>query len=426
MVLPALKLFSELAVQHLGLIAGERVVSGEVDVVREPIFLTASRIERLLGFEIYTGEMERILRALGMEVTPKAPGWQVVPPSCRFDIRIEADLIEELVRIKGYDAIPTNGLKLNELSSLRVEPLHALTSALVDAAYHEVISYSFISEDLHALCFSDAPAIRLKNPLSSELAVMRLSLWPSLVQTALYNQARQQNRAKLYESGLVYLPEMDQRLGTYTQPRMLAGLMTGSAEPLDWTASLREMDFYDLKADVEKLLYRFDDKEAYHFEASVHAMLHPGQSAAIYKGATLIGFLGRMHPQLQLSLELAQPVFLFELYIDHLPSPVLPCFTRFSKFPTIKRSFAFFVARDLPIQDFCHVIKQQLGTQLVDFCLFDVYQGKGVALHEKSVAFSVVLEDIEQTWTDQAIQQVSDDLVALLSQQFNARLRDGS
>lgn len=421
----ALKLFKKLALKHLNLGAGGCVSVGEVEKVvkRLPIFLHAQRIERLLGFNMHTGQIEKILHGLGMSVVAKPQGWHVTPLSSRFDIHIEEDLIEELVRILGYDAIPAAPIRIEGLAQAQAhEPLSTL---LVHAAYHEVISYSFISESLHSLCFGDAAAIRLKNPLSSELAVMRLSLWPSLLQTYLYNQARQQNNAKLYENGLIYLPEMSATTGTYEQPRVLAGLLTGTAHAEEWSAPTRTVDFFDIKADVEQLLQVFAPLASYRFDVTTHSMLHPGQAAAIYWGETRVGTLGRLHPQLQQTLACHQPVFLFELLLDQLPVPQTPVFAGFSKYPTIKRQFAFFVKRDLPMQDFCALITDHLGARLVDFRLFDIYQGKGVAADEKSVAFSIIVEDPEQTWSEHAIAQLSDDLVALIRQRFGARLRDG-
>ncbi len=424
----ALQKFALLAQHYLSLVPGERVLTQQNTLIAPvaAIFLTASHIERLLGFELHTGQIEKILTALGMHVTVKAPGWSVIPPSFRFDIRIEADLIEELARIHGFEHIPTAALNMNSLIPSVPQHLEQMLSALVHSAYHEVISYSFISEALHELCFPQLSAIRLKNPLSAELAVMRVSLWPSLLQTYLYNQDRQQNRAKLFENGLIYTPELDFTTGTYQQPRVLAGLMTGAIQREQWAEDERQSDFFDLKADVEKLLQKVTASVSYRFVAAQHGMLHPGQCAAIYQAETLIGYLGQLHPQLQQSLGLNQPVFLFELQLDVLPKAIKPVFKRFSKFPTIKRRFAFFVPRELIIDDFCAAIRHCLGEQLVELVLFDVYQGKGVASNEKSVAFSVVLEDQQQTWEEIAITRVSDRLVSTLTAQFSARLRDGS
>lgn len=424
--LVALDLFTQLAQKYQALIPGEQVVVGQLVPAPEAIFLRASRIERVLGVEMHTGQIEKVLQSLGMKVTAQASGWQVIPPSNRFDLRLEADLIEELARIHGYDHIPASPLtNLTALPAQRLTKMHELASVLVHEAYHEIISYSFISENLHQHCFGEQKAIRLQNPLSSELAVMRLSLWPSLAQTYAYNQARQQQRAKLYEIGHVYLPEIDQALGTYQQPKMLAGLVCGSVHREEWGAPSRPVDFYDVKADVEKLLQCLAPLSEFRFEAKSHAMLHPGQSAAIYYQGALLGHIGRLHPSLQQSLELLQPVYVFELSLQQLPDNQTPVFKAFSKFPLINRRFAFFVKRDLMMDDFCVAIRDHLGEHLVDFALFDVYQGKGVALDEKSVAFSVTLQNLAQTWTDQAIQALSDSLVAMLQHRFQARLRDG-
>lgn len=423
----ALQLFDTLAKKHLHLDGSSLVVIGDGDALctREPIFLRAGHIERLLGVEIHVGEVEKILKRLGMEVEAQPAGWQVIPPSCRFDIRIEADLIEELARHHGYGAIPAAPLHIGEFPIPRMQSVASLANVLVAAGYHEVISYSFIGETLHQACFTQRQAIRLQNPLSSELAVMRVSLWPSLLQTYIYNQARQQSRAQLYESGRLYQPDFDAALGTYAQPRALAGLLCGSRYGETWAAKARPCDFFDAKADVEKLLSLFAPLDSYRFSAATHEMLHPGQSAAVYYHETLLGHIGKLHPRLQQALGCHQEIYLFELLIDLLPQPGLPQFRAFSKFPTIQRRFAFFVRSEVAMHDFCDAIKHHLGEQLVDLTLFDVYQGKGVDQHEKSVAFSVVLQNLEHTWTDHDIQILSDNLVAAVSQQFKARLRDG-
>lgn len=424
---PALKLFAKLASEHLQLVSRDVVVQGDSQSLTqvEPIFLRAHRIERILGMTLHTGQIEQCLNRLGMHVTPQAAGWQVLPPTCRFDLRIEVDLIEELARMQGYDQIPAQTMSMAAIARPMAQKSQQLATLLVHSAYHEVISYSFISEDLHQLCFDQQPAIRLQNPLSSELALMRISLWPSLLQTFLYQQARQQQRAKLYEQGCVYLPEWQESLSTYRQPQVLAGLMTGAQHKEQWAAKARQVDFYDVKADVEKLLQLYAPLSDYRFVQQEHAMLHPGQAAAIYWGDQLIGRVGRLHPRLQQALAVHQPVYLFELSVDQLPDARRPTFKAFSKFPNITRNFAFFIKRDVVLQDFCDFIKQQLSEHLVDLVVFDVYQGQGVALDEKSIAFSVVLQNMTHTWTDQAISQLSDDLVSAISQRFAARLRDG-
>lgn len=422
---PALQLFAQLASQYLHLIEQDIVVHGDKPATMAPIFLRAHRIERILGMVLHTGQIEQILARLGMQVTPQASGWQVTPPTGRFDIRIEVDLIEELARLQGYDQIPVESVGMATIPKPILQKSQQLATLLTHLAYHEVISYSFISDHLHQLCFDQHKAIRLQNPLSSELALMRISLWPSLLQTYVYNQARQQHRAKLFENGCVYLPEWQESLSTYRQPRMLAGLLCGSHHKEQWSTKTRAVDFYDAKADVQKLLQVYAPLADYRFVAQEHVMLHPGQAAAIYYREHCIGRVGRLHPRLQQALEVQQPVYLFELSIDQLPEVGRATFKVFSKFPNITRNFAFFIKRDVVLQDFCDFIKLQLSDSLVDLVVFDVYQGQGVSLDEKSVAFSVVLQNMSQTWTDQAITQLSDDLVAAISQRFTARLRDG-
>ncbi len=421
----ALQYASDLIVQHLG---------GELDAIQttmgtslpsiSSINLRPKRIERILGMNIEADTIFHTLTALGMSVKALEDYYEIHPPSFRFDLRLEVDLIEELARIHGYEHIPINPPQINQISTDPfVRSKNLLNQYLVNAGYQEIISYSFISEDLQKLCFGDKESLRLQNPLSNELAIMRTSLWPSLLSAWNYNAKRQQSRACFFELGTVYENIWETVSHTVKQQPVLGGLITGSRLPEQWSDAKKVCDFFDLKKDVENLLHIFFSDKKIDFRANPHSMLHPGQAAEIFVDSQLIGRMGRLHPKLQQYFELEAPVFLFELFLNTFPKISHKKFQSISRFPSVRRDFAFLMPRTQAVGDVVEFVQQTLGVLCREVILFDVYEGKNMPIDQKSIAFGIVLQSLTETLADETVNQLSTKLINALEEKFKAQLR---
>ncbi len=387
---------------------------------RRPIDLRQERISRLLGIQLEEDEIIDILRRLGMEVKSFKDHWMVKPPSFRFDIEIEADLLEELVRIHGYNNIPRTQPKyhaaMREMPESR-QPLTQLRKSLVDRGYFEAITYSFVDPDWQAVLDPANEAVKLANPLSSEMSVMRTTIWPGLLQAVRYNLNRQQNRVRLFETGQVFL----QGEAELKQVDRIAGAVCGLIYDEQWAENSREVDFYDLKADVEALLGTGSDIE---YRAQAHPALHPGQSAAVYRNGEAIGWLGALHPRVMSELDLGNTVYIFELDLDVVRQSHLPAFRPLSKFPEVRRDLAILINENVSAQSIEDCIRDSTSKILQEVRLFDIYTGKGVDKGLKSVAFGLILQDFSRTLTDQDIDSEIESVVDALKQNFAATLRE--
>lgn len=386
------------------------------------IRLRYGQIPRLLGVDIDKSEIEDMLVRLGMTIEPATDGWNVVPPSARFDIAIEADLIEEIGRIYGYANIPENlssapvSIVAEEECSFNLSHARRL---LVNRGYQEVITYSFISPELAELISPEEQTIKLTNPISAEMSIMRGSLWPGLLTTLQYNLARQQDRVRLFESGLRF-----QNKGEIEQQPMLAGLIYGPFLPEQWGERARKVDFYDLKGDVEELLALLDWDQEILFTQVQDPALHPGQSARILRGGLEIGRLGVLHPAIQKKLNINDNVLLFEVNINSLRAGNLPSFSPLSKFPAIRRDIALLVDRDLPFAEIEACARRAAPQIIKDIRLFDVYTGDNVDSSVKSLALSLILQDYSNTLTDADVEKATNKLLTALESELSAKLRD--
>ncbi|CBL44644.1 Phenylalanyl-tRNA synthetase beta chain [gamma proteobacterium HdN1] len=387
----------------------------------EPIVLRRSRIARLLGLEIPDATVEDILERLGMDVSALDDGWHVVPPSFRFDVRIEADLIEELGRIWGYERLPVRVPSLPfapPMQSERVVSLERAKHLLIDRGYQEVITYSFVDAKYVAALTPGEDACVLSNPISADMSHMRTSIWAGLLKTAEYNLNRQQTRLRLFESGLIFR----QNAGELVQTVMLGGLIYGAAEAEAWANDRnRQADFFDLKADVEALLSL--TASAVEFEPCEHSALHPGQRAAILREGQRIGVLGALHPSLQNQLGFAKPVFLFELEVPALQRE-LPQFRELSRFPGVRRDLAVIVDENTPTLSILKIVREVAGEWLTQLTLFDVFQGGRMEPGRKSVAFGVVLQHSARTLRDDEVASVMSQITGALQKEFNVILRE--
>ncbi|RLK50948.1 phenylalanyl-tRNA synthetase beta subunit [Alkalispirillum mobile] len=390
---------------------------------REAVRLRGARVARVLGADIPGDRIIGMLERLGMRVTPEADGvWQVDPPSWRFDIAREEDLIEEVARLYGYDQLPTRrppipltvGRAPEEQTSLS-----RLRQVLVQRGYHEAITYSFVAPETQRTLDPEHEALPLANPISADLAVMRTSLWPGLVQAARHNQNRQVQRIRLFESGLRFIGAM----GHLRQEPRLAGLALGPGNPEQWGEPGRALDFYDVKGDVEALLAAGGRGAEFRFQPDRHPALHPGQTARILDGGQPIGWLGALHPAQARELDIQGPVFLFDLDLAAVQTAALPAFRPLSRYPANRRDLALLVAHDVPAQQLVDAALGAGGEQLVDVRLFDVYAGKGVPEGQKSVAMGLILQDSSRTLTDEDMDRVLGRVVERLGQETGAVLR---
>lgn len=392
---------------------------------RLPIRLRRERVEALLGMAMAATEIEEILGRLGMQVEPVSAGeWQVTPPSFRFDIAIEADLIEELARVHGYERLPIRTPALPDYFQPVQErklPLARLQDLLVDLGYQEVITYSFVDASLQAKLTPDLEPVVLANPISQEMGVMRTTLWTGLLNAALYNLNRQQARVRLFEAGLRFYREA----GHIRQEKRLAGLAVGPVAPEQWAQPARPVDFYDVKADVEALLRLTGRQANYRFVSAEHPALHPGQAAAIVdqNSGQRQGWVGMLHPVLAEELGFPQNVFLFELNQAILEDKEIPKFKPLSKYPSVRRDLAVVVREQVYAQELLDAIAQTLPESLVKVVLFDVWRGEGLAEGEKSLGFGLIFQHPERTLTDAEVDRMVAQVLQRLTDQFQARLR---
>lgn len=423
----ALNYATQLILEYLGGTLGVcHITHGNALPKPNVIGLREARIQRILGTPFAPHLIEQILPALGMLLEKMdETHWQVTPPSFRFDVQKEVDLIEELARVNGYDNIPTHTPQVKTLASAWPDDvLSCGTIILVNRGYFEIISYSFISETLQQQCFPDIAAVKLRNPISSELAMMRNSLWPSLLATLQYNVNRKQTRARYFEVARVYHPEWNQALGSVEQNLLLAGLTYGPLYPEQWGIKSVEGDFFDLKANIMAIFTELGIAARIRFVAAQNIMLQTGQCAEILLDDQVIGLAGRLHPRLQQYFELSKAVYLFEINSSKLPQKCIPTYHEMSRFPLVRRDFAFLVPRHEPIDDILSFVKSSVGGPCQEVILFDVYQGKNIPVEQKSIAFGVVLQDMHATLTDEQINHITTELVQGLSQKFSMQLRD--
>ena len=388
-----------------------------------PITLRRARIARVLGVDIADDQVVDILVRLGMQVEPVAEGWSVTPPSARFDIAIEVDLIEEIGRIYGYVNIPASLSSAPVSVALRPEAAFSLAAAkqlLAHRGYQEAITYSFIAPEVAAVLTPGVAPIKLANPISADMSDMRASIWPGLVQTLQYNLARQQGRARLFESGLTFR-RID---GAIQQHPALAGLVFGDATAQQWGLATRKADFFDAKADLESVLHQVADPREFRFEAAEYPALHPGQSARVLRNGEPIGWIGLLHPGAQKALDVPAGVYLFEVDLEALKMGGIPAFEPLSKFPAIRRDFALLVAREVSYQAVLDCVRDAAPAVVKDIQLFDVYTGENIDSSLKSLALSLILQESSHTLTDLEVEEATRTVLQALADRLAAKLRD--
>jgi len=390
---------------------------------RRTLPLRERRIVQMLGLELPTETIEDILERLGMDLERTDEGWMVTPPSARFDLVQEVDLIADVGRIYGYDRIPVSHASASSVTKSAPEAgfdLDRARLALVDRGFHEVITYSFVSPEMQELVEPGAETLKLANPISADLSTMRTSLWPGLLQSALYNQSRQQDRVRLFESGLRFrvTPE-----GLCQEPG-IGGLVAGGVTPEQWEQKSRPVDFYDLKADVEALLALTGAAEEFRFVSGEHPALHPGQTARIERNGEPVGLIGMLHPSVAAKLDLDGDVFLFELNMLPLTEGILPRYRQISRFPAIRRDLALLVDEGVTYGAIEACIRAAEPDLLRELVLFDVYTGQNIDSGRKSLALGLILQSSSQTLTEDLIEKTVGRILDRLTSELDARLRD--
>lgn len=410
-----------------------KIVGGEpgpvIDVTEKnylptikPIHLREARVKVILGMKIAASEIENIFTRLGFHFEKTTDGWNVTATPARSDISLEVDLIEEIIRVYGADRVPTvnsaYAMKIHPLSAKKL-PLATLRHTLSNLGYQEIVTYTFVDKKTQLLLNPSHDPKPLLNPITADMDVMRTNLWPGLVKTLIYNLNRQQNRIRLFESGLRFVPQGT----TLLQERVLSGLISGPAFPPQWGIASRQSDFFDLKGDLQVLLNLTFAKEEFTFKSGVHPALHPGQTAEIFRNEKSVGFIGGLHPTVLQMLSLPQPVFVFEVALELIEDAHQPKAIEVSKFPEIRRDIAIFVDRSVPVEAISGTIKRSAGEWLQEVNVFDVYQGKGVPENQKSIALSLTLQHASRTLVDDEVVKLVERVIVALKDDFAAELR---
>ncbi len=389
--------------------------------VNPEVHLRHHRIERLLGISVTVEQVANILNKLEMIVTSELEGWLVKAPSYRFDINLEADLIEEIGRIIGYDNIPgtkeSAHVSVASFSEKEVSE-NQLRDLLVSQGYHEAITYSFVSPELQNILHPNQQTLSLANPISSDMSEMRTRLLPGLIQAVQHNLNRQQSRIRLFETGLCFTPEGDD----LTQRSHIAAVITGLSESESWVSSKQPVDFYDIKGHLQSLM-NLADEQAFEFRAGSNEILHPGQSADVYFKGNLIGFIGALHPAVLKSLDIDQSLFVFEVETQSLTQSELAEFSELSKFPSIRRDLALIVDEHIPVQELINTVNEIKSEIIQDVFVFDVYTGKEVIINRKSIALGLILQGFSRTLTDKDVDETVTHVLQILEKEHNAVLR---
>jgi len=394
---------------------------------RKPVRMRVARAQKVIGMPIEAKEMAGVFERLGFAFKGKGKEIVVDPPSYRFDIEIEEDLIEEIARVHGFDNIPAHPPRAPAKMHAQAEArrtLHEVRERVAACDYQETINFSFVEPVWEADFAGESKPIRLLNPIASQASVMRSSLIGSLVANIRYNHARKLPRIRVFEVGRVFLRDPSAADGALAvaglrQPMRVGGAAYGPALDEQWASPSRAVDFYDVKADLEAICA----PRSLRFEAAPHPALHPGRSARVRIDGEPAGWVGELHPRWQQKYELPHPVALFELEADCLVAAPLPRLAQPSRFPPVVRDIALLVDAGISAQALLDAAEEERPAIVQELRLFDLYQGPSLPAGKKSLAFRVVMKDTERTLTDTEADSVRDALVGLWGRRLGAILR---
>jgi len=432
--------------------------SAEHQPKRAAVPLRRSRLQRLLGVSIPDARVAGTLESLQMRVVSKPEGWEATPPAYRFDVTIEADLIEEVARIVGFDAIPESDALAPQRFRAAPEEApaeHTILEALAMRGYQEALTFAFVDPGLQAKLFPERRSLALSNPIASDMSVMRVSLWPGLLRAALENQRRQQDRIRLFEHGARFIVSPDG--GPTLEVDTLAGISCGPRLPEQWGIPREQRgpaDFYDVKSDLEALFMATGASQGTHGPASSFSVepaalscLHPGRAARILRDGREVGFVGELHPTLVRELDFTYSPILFELDLGGTVSATAPGQTRaqqkgektafaaalavekpqhreISRFPQVRRDIAVVVDESVALSALADRVVFTASTLLQSLRVFDVYRGAGVETGRKSVALGLIFQDISRTLTDDDVERLMAAVVKDLRESLNAKIRE--
>lgn len=387
------------------------------------ISLRQSRLEKVLGTKIDDEKVVEILENLAFEVSQNDDGWTVITPTFRFDLTIEDDLIEEVARINGYDLIPETTeiaeLPLGPVSETEID-LKLVASTLVARDYQEVITYSFIDADLNSRFTGEVSKLVLANPISSEMSVMRGSLWPGMLAVAAANVARQRERVRFFEIGKSFHGSLKKPVEVVR----VAGLAIGSATPEQWGMGAQDLDFFDIKSDLQALLELAATDTAIEYATAGHPALQSGQAAKIVRDGQVVGVLGKLHPEIANVMAINKSVFVFELNAAKAFASSVPRSTSVSKFPAIRRDIAVVVDDKVCASELVRVAASSAPHLIQKVTIFDVYRGPGIEAGRKSIALGLILQETSRTLTDEDADSAMEAAIRNLERKFAAELRD--
>jgi phenylalanyl-tRNA synthetase beta chain len=357
-----------------------------------------------------------------MQVVDQTDGWLVTAPSYRFDINIEADLIEEIGRMVGYNNIEGTKelahVQMSGFSETQVA-LNKVCDVLVEQGFYQAITYSFVSAELQAILDPGQATLKLTNPISADMSTMRTRLLPGLLQALQYNVNRQQTKVRLFETGLCFRPEAQE----LQQRQHLAAVVTGARDDEGIHTQPKSLDFYDIKGYLESVMSLSRGSE-FRFAKTTNPILHPGQGADIYLDEALVGFVGSLHPVVLSKLHVSQPVYVFELELASILTANLPNFTELSKYPSIRRDISLAVDTEISAQLLIDCIWSVKSDILHDVFVFDVYTGKEVKSNLKSVALGLILQGFSRTLLDDDVDKLIDKILVQLNNKYNAVIRE--
>ena len=414
----ALERATGLVLQLCGGKAGEITEVVSKLPIRNTVNLRYARLLSVLGISITQQQVGKLLTQLGFEFTENDGVFAVKAPTYRFDVAREEDLIEEIARLHGYDKIPA----ITPTASLGMLPAPEATlnltwvrDVLVNQGYQEIITYSFVDESWERDLLGNTAPIKLKNPIASNMSVMRSSLWGGLLDTLTYNLNRKQERAMLFEVGASYHATET----GYHEKTHVAGLFYGAFQPEQWAIATNDVDFYDVKAYVDMLTHGQAE-----YRAEAYVALHPGQTARIYLQGKPIGWIGKLHPKWQHHYSLAKSTFMFELEVAPLLIKAVSAYQEVPKTLPIRRDLAVVVDANITVQAILSAIENARISLVSQVQLFDIYQGKGIPENKKSLALSVFMQDTHKTLVDNDAEVAMAELLKLLQDKFGGLLRN--
>jgi phenylalanyl-tRNA synthetase beta chain len=414
----ALERATSLIIEYCGGEAGEITEVLNALPKRNEIHLRLKKLNAILGIEVPSQDVERIFVQLGFEVNKTIEGFKVTPPSYRFDIAIEEDLIEEVVRLYGYDKIPSHHPVSHQAMLPTSGTYHRdLKEALTSRGFYEVVTYSFIEDEIEKSLHGNSSPIQLQNPIASQMSTMRSSLWGSHLEVLTYNLNRQVSRLNIFEVAQTFHGAKKD----FVETEVISGLSYGSFMPEQWADKIRDIDFYDIKAHVEALT-----SKSLTFKRSnkTPLALHPGQSAEVFLEGQSIGWVGKLHPKWQQHFSLPKAPFIFELKIEKLLADKAFKYEEISKFLPVRRDIAIVVDDSVEVDSILDAVYKAKIPFLNRIALFDLYQGKGIAENKKSVAFLILMQDTSKTLVDSEADSSVSKIVELLEKQFGATLRN--